>query len=275
MSSNRSGNRTSRRTLLRAVVAASGTAALAGCTFQYDDDGFEVSFDSDDSDGVGDDSSSEPRDDTATDDTADSADDDAADSTDDDGTDSADDGPTDSIDDDGTDSADDDDDPGETDDDATLSFSEDCIGVDPSNLAIDVISGDRWRVRSGNSALLIFDEKENAEHGKEIIEHYGFTSYCFVRRPDPSMKYWLADGNTPTASETPAGGEDCINVDPSNLVIDEISGDRWRVRSGSSALLIFNEKENAERAKEIIEHYGFTRYCFVGRPDPPMTYWID
>ncbi|GAB3039486.1 hypothetical protein GCM10025298_30780 [Natronobiforma cellulositropha] len=264
------------------MVAASGTAALAGCTFQYDDDGFEVSLDSDDSDdasddsGTGDDSSSEPSDDTATDDTAGSTDDDGSDSTDDDGTDSTDDDATDPADDDGTDAADDDDDdPGETDDEATLSFSEDCIGVDPSNLAIDELSGNRWRISSGNVGLLVFDEKEHAEAGKEIIEHYGFTSICFVRRPDPSMTYWLVDGDAPTASGTPAGGEDCIGVDPSDLAIDEISGDRWRIRSGNTGLIVFDEKENAERAKEVIEHYGFTSICFVGRPNPPMTYWTD
>ncbi len=67
--------------------------------------------------------------------------------------------------------------------------------------------------------------------------------------------------------------EDCINVDPTNLTIEEISGDRWRVNSGSSALVIFDEESKAETAVEIIEHYGFTSHCFVDRPDPPMMYW--
>ena len=30
---------------------------------------------------------------------------------------------------------------------------------------------------------------------------------------------------------------------------------------------------NAERAKNVIVHYGFDRICFVGRPNPPMTYF--
>ncbi|MCW8172160.1 hypothetical protein D8S78_04060 [Natrialba swarupiae] len=176
------------------------------------------------------------------------------------------------------DDTDDEDDAGEDDDESKHlepSFSEDCIGVDPSNVQIDEISGNRWRVSSGRAGLLVFDEKENAENATEIIEHYGFTSICFVGRPDPSMTYWLTDGDAPSAPGSVDGGEDCINVDPSNIQIDEVSGNRWRISSGRAGLLVFDEKENAENAAEVIEHYGFTSICFVGRPDPSMTYWTS
>ncbi|WP_165875347.1 hypothetical protein [Natrarchaeobius chitinivorans] len=306
--SNRSDRKPTRRSMLRAAVAASGATALAGCL----GDDIEITINSgsddegagsDDGSGTGSDGDSESTGDSGEDsEAADHGDDGSDDDTEhaDHGDDDSDDdlGSTDGgdetdpaeedddetapveEDDDETDSAEEDDndekDPDEEDDDEPKpSFSEDCINVDPSDLTIDEISGNRWRVRSGRSALLIFDEKENAEDAKAIIEHYGFTSYCFVGRPDPPMTYWLENGNAPSASGSFGGSEDCINIDPSDLTIDEISGNRWRVRSGRSALLIFDEKENAEDAKAIIEHYGFTSYCFVGRPDPPMTYWTS
>ena len=154
-----------------------------------------------------------------------------------------------------------------------LSFNEDCTNVDPTNLTIEEISGDRWRVNSGNIPLVIFDEESKAETAVEIIEHYGFTSYCYVDRPDPPMTYWRTNGEAPSTSSAPAVAEDCISIDPENLTIEEISGDRWRVNSGNIGLVTFDEESNAETAVEIIEHYGFTSYCFVDRPDPPMTYW--
>ncbi|ARS89573.1 hypothetical protein [Natrarchaeobaculum aegyptiacum] len=299
-----------RRRLL-GLAGSAGTVALAGCTI--DEDGIRISFgddpadpdsgdgagstdpdsgdgagstDPDSGDGAGSTDPDSGDGDGADDggaggESGDGADDEEGDGEDDgadkEAGDSADDeeeekGSEDGADDE-EDASDDSDADGEDDGDPEPTFSEDCINVDPTNLSIDSISGGRWRIRSGRSALLIFDEKENAERAKTIIEHYGFTSYCFVGRPDPPMTYWLVDGSAPSASDSPGFSEDCINVDPTNLSIDSISGGRWRIRSGSSALLIFDEKENAETAKAIIEHYGFTSYCFVGRPDPPMTYW--
>lgn len=70
----------------------------------------------------------------------------------------------------------------------------------------------------------------------------------------------------------PSFDEDCITLDPTNLSISEIPGGRWRIESGSSALFIFDTEAQAERAREILEFYGFDRLCFVGRPDPPMLY---
>ncbi|MWV38653.1 twin-arginine translocation signal domain-containing protein [Natrialba sp. INN-245] len=284
-----------RRSVLRTAVAASGATALAGCldedieiTVSSDSDDTEASGDAGPSTGPG--GGSESPDDSG-DDSEFTDDGDVGDPTDEDGADDgegdagskdkADDPSGDDADDeDGTDSEDDvgedDDDDGDDESkDLEPSFSEDCIGVDPSNLQIDEISGNRWRVSSGRAGLLVFDGKENAENATEIIEHYGFTSICFVGRPDPPMTYWLVDGDAPSAPGSVEGGEDCINVDPSNVQIDEVSGNRWRVRSRNSALLMFDEKENAEKAKAIIEHYGFTSICFVGRPDPSMTYWTS
>jgi hypothetical protein len=35
-----------------------------------------------------------------------------------------------------------------------------------------------------------------------------------------------------------------------------------------------NESE-ARQAEEVIRHYRLNRQCFVGRPNPGMTYWLS
>ncbi|MEY7850146.1 twin-arginine translocation signal domain-containing protein [Natrarchaeobius sp. A-rgal3] len=297
-----------RRSVLRTAVVASGATALAGCLDE--DIEITISSDSDDAEASGDASpstdsggSSDSTDDSSDDpdftddgDVEDPTDGDGADDGGDAGSKDDADDPSEDDDADDEDGAGDDDDAGEDDDtddeddagedddaddeddeskDLELSFSEDRIGFDPSNVQIDEVSGNRWRISSGHVGLLVFDEKENAEKATEVIEQYGFTSICFIGRPDPSMTYWLTDGDAPSASGPVDGGEDCIGIDPSNVQIDEVSGNRWRISSGHVGLLVFDEKENAEKATEVIEQYGFTSICFIGRPDPPMTYWTS
>jgi 2-haloacid dehalogenase len=67
--------------------------------------------------------------------------------------------------------------------------------------------------------------------------------------------------------------DDCLPVDASSVQVQQIGG-RWKVVDGGSALLDFGASQaNADRAKDVIVHYGFDRICFVGRPDPPMMYF--
>ncbi len=43
---------------------------------------------------------------------------------------------------------------------------------------------------------------------------------------------------------------------------------------GTNAFLDFGANEaGAERAADVIQHYHFTRECFVKKPNAPMTYW--
>ncbi|MDZ7779787.1 MAG: hypothetical protein U5R14_07610 [Gemmatimonadota bacterium] len=150
-------------------------------------------------------------------------------------------------------------------------LDEDCLDLDPENVEIEEF-GERWRIVDGDSALLLFDEFEAAQDGRDIIQSYGFTEHCFVNRPDAPMKYWLIDGTPPTASDDASLDKDCLDRDPENVEIEEF-GEQWRLVDGESALLVFDELEAAQAGRDIIQFYGFTRQCFVDRPDPPMEYW--
>jgi hypothetical protein len=67
---------------------------------------------------------------------------------------------------------------------------------------------------------------------------------------------------------------DCIGLSPQNVAIQQIQN-RWKVVDGSNWLLDYgSDKAGAERARDAIRHYGLTKECFIGRPNPSMTYWL-
>ena len=85
------------------------------------------------------------------------------------------------------------------------------------------------------------------------------------------MMYWLtAAGRAPTGQ---LSGEDCIAFDRAHLAVVEIGG-RWKVVEGTHWLLDFGPGQgNAIAALHFIRKYAFDQICFVGRPDPSMTYF--
>lgn len=152
-------------------------------------------------------------------------------------------------------------------------FDEDCTSFDPDDLTIDQ-SGDSWRLIAGTAVLLSFDEYDDAQKTKEVIEFYGFSNPCYVTRPDPDFNYWLVEGTPAVKSDSSPVDEDCVSVNPDDLTLEQTSDDRWRIISGPSVLLTFDEYDDAQKSKEIIEFYEFTNYCFVSRPGPEMRYWL-
>lgn len=67
--------------------------------------------------------------------------------------------------------------------------------------------------------------------------------------------------------------EDCISFNNNNVALQNIGG-RWKIVDGSMWILDFGANhDQGQRALDIIQHYRFNRQCFVGRPNPSMTYW--
>lgn len=68
--------------------------------------------------------------------------------------------------------------------------------------------------------------------------------------------------------------EDCIGFNPDKIEVKEISGS-WKIVEGNHWIMDFGAKaDEANKAFKIIKKYGFNNICFVGRPDPSMTYFI-
>ncbi len=151
-----------------------------------------------------------------------------------------------------------------------LPLHEDCVRFDYRNLELQQIGGS-WKIVEGGHWLLDFgSNKHEAELALKTIQHYKMNSHCFVGRPHPSMDYWLVDGRAPVGS---MDGEDAIEFNPEKIEVKQISG-RWKIVEGDHWILDFaGERDEAEAAFRIIRKYGFSYLCFVGRPDPSMTYF--
>ena len=79
---------------------------------------------------------------------------------------------------------------------------------------------------------------------------------------------------TEFARLVPRNESDCIAFDPEQTIITEING-RWKIVVGAMLLLDFGSSESeAQRALEIIRHYGMNSQCFVGRPHPSMEFYL-
>lgn len=154
-----------------------------------------------------------------------------------------------------------------------LSFSEDCLTYNIDDIEITE-DGDGWLITDGVNQIMVFEEFNNAKKARDTINGYGLTSQCFVGRPDPGITYWLNDGQPPVDGTATIEGEDCLDFNRNELEIEQ-SEDLWRIVEGNSRLFSFDEYEDAEKALEIIQAYGFDKTCFIGRPDPAMMYFLS
>ncbi|MFX1475845.1 MAG: hypothetical protein ACFFCO_10280 [Promethearchaeota archaeon] len=149
-------------------------------------------------------------------------------------------------------------------------IQEDCIGFHPDRIEVKRVSG-RWKIVEGSHWILDFENLEaEARLAFSIIKHYRMDQICFVGRPDPSMTYFLSRRRAPKG---PFPGEDAIAFNPKKIEVKQISG-RWKIVEGSHWIMDFETNAGeAREAFQIIKKYGFKYICFVGRPDPSLTYF--
>jgi 2-haloacid dehalogenase len=150
------------------------------------------------------------------------------------------------------------------------SLDEDCIAINPKAIQAQQIAGS-WKVTDGSDWLLDFGASQaNAERARDVISHYQFNRICYVGRPDAPMMYFTVNNSAPAG---PMPGEDAIAFDLAAVRV-ELSGGRWTVTDGNSAMLDFGASQmNGLHAVALIRNYGFTHQCFVGRPHAPMMYF--
>jgi len=65
--------------------------------------------------------------------------------------------------------------------------------------------------------------------------------------------------------------EDCVGFNPDRLSIEAFNGG-YRLNSGAHNLIVFPNMLEAGNSLSAIRKYGFTRLCFVGRPQSSFQY---
>jgi hypothetical protein len=146
--------------------------------------------------------------------------------------------------------------------------TEDCLNVRTSAVRA-VQEGSRFLITDGVSRMFMAPNSTEAKQIVKVISHYGINQSCFVGRPGASFFYLNKDGQAPVGS---MAGEDCISFNPNTIEVKEIGG-RWKIVDGNHWMFDFNTKEDeARKAFCIIKKYGFTQSCYVGRPNPSLSY---
>lgn len=149
-------------------------------------------------------------------------------------------------------------------------LQEDCISFNPGAIAVVNIGGS-WKIVEGSMWMLDFaDNEDEARKSFDILQHYQMNDQCFVGRPDASLEYYLVNGSAPVG---PFPDEDCVDFNPATIEVANIGG-RWKIVDGSHLMLDFEDNEDEAWASyNIIQKYGFTQMCFVGRPDASLMYF--
>jgi len=152
---------------------------------------------------------------------------------------------------------------------SSSTIAEDCVRHDLGRLRAEQVGG-RWKITEGDHWLLDFDsDSDSARRALEVLQFYRADRICYVERPNAPMMYILSGSTAPSQS---LPGEDCIDFNAGSLAIRQ-EGSRFLLASSSSRMIMFPDRASAERAVAVIRKYGFTRQCFVGRPQPEFKYF--
>lgn len=148
------------------------------------------------------------------------------------------------------------------------SLKEDCLSFAPNRLEVRR-DNNKWLLTDGRSRMMLFDNRSEAIQALNVIKYYGMNKHCFVGRPGPSMEYWLVGNRAPSGAMP---NEDCIAFNPANLRIKQ-EGSQWLMTDGRSRMRMFPNRQETKQALAVIRKYDFNQTCYIGRPDPSMTYF--
>lgn len=148
-------------------------------------------------------------------------------------------------------------------------LEEDCLPLSVRSLSVDQ-SGRTYRLMQGRRIVQAFGPNASeANRVLALLRHYRADQMCYVGRPGPSLTYILSGSQAPLG---PMRGDDCLPFDPDQVEVKEVNNS-WKIVQGGRWLFDFGDAEDeARQSLAVIEKYGFTHSCFVGRPDPSFTY---
>lgn len=151
-------------------------------------------------------------------------------------------------------------------------LAEDCNRFNPGAARV-ARRGGHWKIVDGAQWIADFGNKRHeARRALRIIRHYRFNRQCFVGRPGPSMTYWKRNNVVPSHG---MAGNDCIGFNPATAHVAHVGG-HWKIVDGAQWIADFgNRHGEANKAMAIIHRYRMNRQCFVGRPNPSMSYWLS
>jgi len=158
----------------------------------------------------------------------------------------------------------------------------------------DRISGDWLDVPKGRTqgqGKLILMVKNDGQVLERTRESGGFGGSRWTRmavlsepaplRPEPIQPMQPAQPVQPLrpvqprlVTPAPALKEDCIGFNPANIAVIQ-ANNRWKIADGNHWMFDFEGRQDeARQALRILRHYGVNQTCYVGRPQPSLTYLL-
>jgi Astacin (Peptidase family M12A) len=159
-----------------------------------------------------------------------------------------------------------------------LYANEDCVYFNPDRVSVSR-QGGAWRLderlADGRTHQIIpaGDNRREADMTLALVRHYRLDQVCFVGRPDPSAMYFLSAGSAPAGAY---GGEDCAPINPAGSRVVKDNG-KWKIvedrPDGRYSYAVFPNPGEAYRTLDIWRQRDFRFSCYVGRPDPAVSYY--
>lgn len=159
-----------------------------------------------------------------------------------------------------------------------LYANEDCVYFDPDAVSVSR-QGGAWRLderlADGRTHQIITagDNRREANLTLALVRHYRLDQVCFVGRPNPSAMYFLSAGSAPAGAY---GGDDCTPINPAGSRVVKDRG-KWKIiedlPDGRYSLAVFPNPGEAYRTLDIWRQRDFRFSCYVGRPDPAVSYY--
>jgi hypothetical protein len=144
-----------------------------------------------------------------------------------------------------------------------------------------------------------FEGQNVGAYDIQSIMHYGSWAFCKVDNMDRCLRDGAGvsiptitrpDGTTFNAQRAALRNtdiqsiarlyrdelrEDCTSsFNANNLTVAQSQG-RFIVRNGNHSLMSFSRRATADFAIRTMRELGLSRQCFVGRPGPSMTYFVN
>jgi hypothetical protein len=127
-----------------------------------------------------------------------------------------------------------------------------------------------WKILLGTRTLKDFGPHERAARDAlRAIQFYQFNEYHTLGDGDPQFEFFLTNGQAPRGRLL---NQQPLPLHPATLAVRRIDK-AWWLTQAERPLFHFATQEEARAALELIRRYKFDQVCFLGHPEPVMTYF--
>ena len=120
-------------------------------------------------------------------------------------------------------------------------------------------------------SIMMYGPYAFSKNGQPTITKKNGSTYSVQRN---ALSIWDRVGVAKMYPYKPCGTQDCISFNPSTLKVVKRSSTLYIVSDGRSSMFSAPNRTEANKIISILKRYGYTKTCYVGRPNAPFTYLL-